>query len=118
MGYTHMMVRSVILGQKSKKTNGKNTVEENDPDNIFACPVTNGDTEVPAKEEAEKVIEEIKEEKAAKEEAEKVIEEKAAKEEAEETSIIAGNNIVDAEPEEKPVTEENKPKKRGRKTNK
>ena len=104
MGYTHMMVRSVILGQKSKKTNGKNTVEENDPDNIFACPVTNGDTEVPAKEEAEKVIEEIKEEKAAKEE-------------AEETSIIAGNNIVDAEPEETPVTEENKPKKRGRKTN-
>ena len=99
-----MMVRSVILGQKSKKTNGKNTVEENDPDNIFACPVTNGDTEVPAKEEAEKVIEEIKEEKAAEKE-------------AEETSIIAGNNIVDTELEEKPVTEENKPKKRGRKTN-
>ena len=97
-----MMVRSVILGQKSKKTNGKNTVEENDPDNIFACPVTNGDTEVPAKEEAEKIVEEIKEEKAAEKE-------------AEETSMIAGNNIVDAEPEEKPVTEENKPRKRGRK---
>lgn len=115
MGYTHMMVRSVILGQKSKKTNGKNTVEENDPDNIFACPVTNGDTEVPAKEEAEKVIEEIKEEKAAKEEAEET---SIIAGNNEETSIIAGNNIVDAEPEEKPVTEENKPKKRGRKTNK
>lgn len=97
-----MMVRSVILGQKSKKTNGKNTVEENDPENIFACPVTNGDTEVPAKEEAEKIVEEIKEEKAAEKE-------------AEETSMIAGNNIVDAEPEEEPVTEEIKPRKRGRK---
>lgn len=102
MGYTHMMVRSVILGQKSKKTNGKNTVEENDPDNIFACPVTNGDTEVPAKEEAEKIVEEIKEEKAAEKE-------------AEETSMIAGNNIVDTEPEKEPVTEEIKPRKRGRK---
>lgn len=103
MGYTHMMVRSIILGQK--KTNNKDTVKENDPDNIFACPVTNGDTDIPAKEESEKIIEETKEEKNKEDEISfgMPIEDKAEESEkiVEETKEEKINNSVSEEPKKK-----------------